>query len=125
MPGPAGHYSGVFEPKVAGPYEVDVEAKLDEQTLTAEKIKVEVGRPNLEFEKLDLDEKMLAKIAAEAHGRYRHITTADQLIEQLDSTLRKRTEPKKIELYWPTFFWMFFVGVVTIEWVLRRRFQLR
>ena len=43
----------------------------------------------------------------------------------LDSTLRKRTEPKKIELYWPTFFWMFFVGVVTIEWVLRRRYQLR
>ena len=125
VPGPAGHYSGVFEPKVAGPYEVEVEATLDEQTLTAEKLKVEVGRPNLEFEKLDLDEKMLSKIAAEAHGRYRHITTADQLIDQLDSTLRKRTEPKRIELYWPTFFWMFFVGVVTIEWVLRRRFQLR
>ena len=91
----------------------------------AEKIKVEVGRPNLEFEKLDLDEKMLSKIAAEAHGRYRHITTAGQIVYQLDSTLRKRTEPKKIELYWPTFYWMFFVGVVTIEWVMRRRFQLR
>jgi len=125
VPGPAGHYSGTFEPKVAGPYEIEVAAELDEQTLTGEKIKVEVGRPNLEFEKLDLDEKTLAKIAAEADGRYVHITTADHLIDQLDSTVRKRQVDLQTKLYWPPIFWLLFVGVVTMEWVLRRRFQLR
>ena len=38
---------------------------------------VDVGRPNLEFEKLDLDEKMLGRIAADTDGRYMHISTAD------------------------------------------------
>ena len=53
-----------FEPRRAGRYEVGVEARLGELTFTSEKLSVEVGRPNLEFERLDLDEKMLAAIAA-------------------------------------------------------------
>ncbi len=66
---------------------------------------VEVGRPNLEFEKLDLDEKMLAKIAADTGGRYVHITTADHLIDQLDRTQRKKTSTIEQPLYWPPGFW--------------------
>ncbi len=125
VPGPAGHYSGSFEPKEAGSYEIEIEAQLADQTLKCEKMKVEVGRPNLEFEKLDLDEKMLSKIAAEAHGRYVHITTADRLVDQLDSTVRKRQVDLETPLYWPPGFWALFVGVVTLEWILRRKFQLR
>ena len=59
VPGPPGHYAGVFEPRLAGRYELAVEARLGELALNAEKLSVEVGRPNLEFERLDLDEKML------------------------------------------------------------------
>lgn len=125
IPGPAGHYSGTLEPKEAGPYEIEVEAQLADQALTAEKLKIEVGRPNLEFEKLDLDEKMLAQIAAEAKGRYMHITAADRLIDQLDTAVRKRQMELQTKLYWPPGFWALFVLVLTVEWVLRRRFQLR
>lgn len=126
VPGPAGHYSGTFEPTVAGSYEIEVTAQIGEKAVTCqEKLKIEVGRPNLEFEKLDLDEKTLSKIAAEARGRYVHITTSDHLIDQLDSTVRKREVDLQTKLYWPPIFWLLFVGVVTTEWVLRRRFQLR
>ena len=125
VPGPGGHYSGALEPKTAGTYEIEVEARLGEETLVTEKMAVEVGRPNMEFEKLDLDEKMLAGIASDTGGRYVHITTADYLIDQLDRTQRKAREYTRVKLYRPLPFWLLFVGVLTIEWILRRRFQLR
>ncbi|MFZ5831320.1 MAG: glutamine amidotransferase [Planctomycetota bacterium] len=125
VPGPSGHYSGAFEPKAAGSYEVVIEAKVGDQTVESEKLAVEVGRPNLEFEKLDLDEQMLSQIAADTGGRYLHITAADHLIDQLDRTARKRREYFETELYWPPAFWTLFVAVITTEWLLRRRYQLR
>lgn len=123
--GPGGHYGGQLTDAVNGNHEITVEAKLGEKTLTAEMLIVEVGRPNMEFEKLDLDEEMLGQIAADTGGRYVHITTADYLIEQLDRTQKKRREHLTIRLYWPPLFWVLFVGVLTGEWILRRRFQLR
>ncbi len=125
LPGPGGHYGGQLTDAVNGNHEITVEAKLGEKTLTAEVLIVEVGRPNMEFDKLDLDEEMLGQIASDTGGRYVHITTADYLIEQLDRTQRKRREHLTIRLYWPPLFWVLFVGVLTGEWILRRRFQLR
>ncbi len=123
--GPAGHYEGTFDPKAAGNYQFTVEARLGESTLTSEKFSFEVGRPGLEFEKLDLDEKTLARIAADSKGRYFHITTADLLLSQLDRSERKCSQYVERPLYSAPLFWTFFVGVVTVEWVLRRKYQLR
>lgn len=125
VPGPSGHYGGTFEPKTAGAYEILIEALVGKSTLTAEKLAFEVGRPMLEFEKLDLDEKMLRRIATEAGGRYVHITTADHLIEQLDRTVQRKRVRIERKLYSPPLYWMLFVGVLATEWILRRRFQLR
>jgi hypothetical protein len=86
---------------------------------------VEIGRPNLEFERLDLDEKTLGQIAAESGGRYFHISAGDYLIDQLDRTQRKKTLFVEHRLYWPPGFWAMFVLVLTTEWVLRRKYQLR
>jgi hypothetical protein len=124
-PGPGGRYIGTFEPSTAGSYEITLEAQLGELTLTSDKLAVEVGRPNLEFEKLDLDEKMLGRIAAGAGGRCVHISTASHLIDQLDRTQRKKRVYLERRLFWPPGFWFLFVGLLTIEWFLRRRFQLR
>ncbi|MBN2577494.1 MAG: VWA domain-containing protein [Pirellulales bacterium] len=123
--GPAGRYAGVYEPEVPGPFEFIVEAQLKETTLTSEKLTAEVGRPNLEFERLDLDEPMLKRIAAAAKGRYLHITTADLLLDQLNREKLKRTQYVEGRLYNPPLFWFLFVGVLTTEWILRRKYQLR
>lgn len=125
QPGSPGHYAGSFEPKEPGQYEVVVRATVGDASLEAEKIRVEVGRPNLEFEKLDLDEKLLQRVAADSGGRYVHISTADHLVDQLDKTQRRKRQDIERDLYWPPGFWMLFVGVLTIEWVLRKRWQLR
>jgi len=125
MPGPGGHYSAPYEPKASGTYELAVHARLGEMTLNAEKLIVEVGRPNLEFEKLDLNEESLAGIAAATGGRCVHISSAHQLIEQLDRSARKKRVFMERPLFSPLLFWGVFVGLLTTEWFLRRRFQLR
>ena len=124
-PGLRGRYAVTFEPKTAGRYEIVVEAKLGDTTLTSDKLPVDVGHPNLEFEKLDLNETLLSEIAADAGGRYVHITTADSLIEQLQRTERRERLALQQPLYWPPGFWALFVVVLSAEWILRRRFQLR
>ena len=125
VPGPGGHYGGTIEPRSAGSYSLIVEARIGELSLKSDKLAVEVGRPNLEFEKLDLDETMLGRIAADTGGRYAHISAADHLIDQLDRGQRKKTEYVEQQLYWPPGFWVLFVAVLTTEWILRRRYQLR
>ena len=123
--GPGGHYSGRFQSGETGSHEIVVEAQVGALGLAAGKIVVELGRPNLEFEKLDLDEKMLMQIAVASRGRYFHITTADSLIEQLDRTQKKKNVAIEQPLYSPPLCWLLFVGALTGEWLLRRRFQLR
>lgn len=124
-PGPGGHYQAEYQPRVPGGYRVVLRTKIGDQELASEELRFEVGRPNLEFERLDLDEKMLMQIAEQSGGRYVHISAADHLIDQLDRTQRKERIYLERRLYWPPGFWALFVAILTIEWLLRRRFQLR
>jgi uncharacterized membrane protein len=124
-PGVVGHYDAVYDPTSPGVYQFELSAKLGEVTLTAEKLAAEVGRQNLEFEKLDLDDKLLARLATYTKGRYLHISSADLLLDQLDRSKRNRSEFTEGKLYNPPLFWMLFVGIVALEWALRKKYQLR
>jgi uncharacterized membrane protein len=123
--GSAGSYQGTLEPQAPGSYEITVEARLRETTLRADKTTAEVGRPNLEFDRLDLDDEMLTKISAATGGHYYHISIADQLLGELDRREKRRHVSLEQPLYSPRLFWVLFVSVLATEWVLRRRFQLR
>jgi uncharacterized membrane protein len=123
--GSAGNYRGDFEPKTPGTYEIIVEAKLAGTVLKAEKVVTDVGRPNLEFDRLDLDEKTLTRIAETSGGRYRHISTADRLLDELDRKAQRRRVALEQPLSWPGPFWAAFVGLLAVEWVVRKRYQLR
>ena len=125
VPGPDGNYAADFEPATPGQFEITPSARAGTTDLVGEPILVEVGRPAMEFERLDLDDELLARIAADTGGRYHHIATADRLIEQLDRSQRERREYLEVPLYRPPLFWLLFVCILTTEWVLRRRFQLR
>ena len=102
-----------------------VEARLGELALNSEKVSVEVGRPNLEFERLDLDEKTLAAIASSTGGRFVSLSAADHFIDQLSRDKHKKTVIVERQLYWPPAIWTLFVAIVTTEWIVRRRYQLR
>ncbi|MDR1963991.1 MAG: hypothetical protein LBQ50_09455 [Planctomycetaceae bacterium] len=125
--GTPGKYIGTYELKTIGQQEMKVTAKVDGLVLNAsEKMIFDVGRPNMEFDRLDLNEELMTKIAdASGNGRYSHITTADFLIDQLNRDVTKRKVIEQIPLAPPLLFWAIFVTLLTIEWVLRRRYHLR
>jgi uncharacterized membrane protein len=124
--GTPGKYTGIYEPKTIGQQEIKVTAKMDGLTLNApEKMIFDVGRPNMEFDRLDLNEELMTQIADASGGRYSHITTADFLIDQLNRDVTKRKVIEQISLAPPLSFWAIFVVLLTIEWVLRRRYHLR
>jgi uncharacterized membrane protein len=123
--GPSGNYHASYEPKRPGKYEITVEAKVGGSNLAAEKLIVEVGSANLEFDHLDLDEKTLSRIAEAGGGRYAHLSTADRVIEDLDRRAQRRRVYLEGRLYWPPLFWVLIVGLLATEWGLRKRNQLR
>ena len=123
--GPAGHFAAVFDPPRSGRYAITVTAQVDKKQMTADKLQVDVGRPNLEFDRLDLDEKTLVAIANESGGQYLHIALGDRLVERLERSYQRQLVQYEVPLAWPPLLWFVFVGVLTSEWLLRRRFQLR
>jgi uncharacterized membrane protein len=124
--GTPGKYSGNYEPNSIGQHGIKVAAKIDALQLTApEKIIIDVGRPNMEFDRLDLNEDLMTKIADVSGGRYAHITTADFIIDQLNRDVTKRNVVEQVPLAPPFMFWLVFVVLLTIEWVLRRKYHLR
>jgi hypothetical protein len=125
LAGPAGNYRVVFEPPQTGRYTIKVMAPLTTGFLKADPLAIEVGRPNLEFDRLGLDDKTLAAIARASKGQYAHVSTADRLIDQLRRRQQSRLIQYEVRLYWPPLLWLAFVGVLTTEWIMRRKYMLR
>ncbi len=112
-------------PKSPGTYQVLVEAEIDGKKEMAEPILVEVASSNLEFAKLNLNSDLLEDMAQRGKGRYFHISTADELLEILQKTEQSRRVFLEQPLYFPKIFWFVLVGVLVLEWLLRKRYQLR
>lgn len=123
--GSPGRYRGDLDPQSPGSYEFLVEARLGVELLKADGVVVEVGRPNLEYDRLDLDVKTLQRIADASGGRYRHVTTADALLDELDRKAERRRLAFEQPLSWPGPFWAAFVGLLAAEWFVRKRSHLR
>lgn len=126
IPANKGKYVGVYTPQTTGRLEVKVAAELDGGNYPApEKMILEIGRPNMEFDRLDLNESLMMQIANATGGRYSHITAADHLVEQLNRAVLKRKIIETIHLAPPLFLWILFVTFLSVEWLARKRFHLR
>jgi hypothetical protein len=123
--GSLGSYRGSLGARPPGNYRAQVEAALGDQTLRADELAAEVGRPNLEFDRLDLDDQTLGRIAEASGGQYRHLSVADRLIEELDRSRQRRKVAREIPLAQPGSYWTLVVGLLAAEWIVRRRLQLR
>ncbi len=123
--GPDGNYRTVVQPPGVGRCEILVSAKAGTLELSAEALEVDVGRPYLEFDQLDLDEQKLVAMANESGGRYLHVSLADRLTDWLQERHQRQLVEYEVPLAWPPLLWCAFVGVLSAEWLLRRRYQLR
>lgn len=123
--GATGQYQATLTARPPGVYEIEVTAGLGDLALKAAPIAAEVGRPNLEFDRLDLDEATLGKMTAASGGQYRHISAAESLLTLLDRSERLRRVAWERPLAEPRLGWALVVGLLAAEWALRKRSQLR
>ena len=90
-------------------------------------LRFQVGRPNLEFDRLDIDEALLKRIARETGGRYVRLYDVASVIQGLRRARRERTVQGRFAFCGPSReVWVFlaFVFLIAAEWILRKRYQL-
>jgi uncharacterized membrane protein len=128
-PGTTGEYTASFTPPEPGDYQVVV-AALNPETNALygqAEVRFQVGRPNLEFDRLDLNEALLRRLAQETGGRYLDLYDVATVIQDLRRARREKTAAVRLnfipERHVP---WTFalFVLIITVEWIVRKRYQL-
>jgi uncharacterized membrane protein len=121
----SGTYAGRHTPQQAGLYKVRVKAQSEGNELGAATLQVQVGNPTKEYGRLAVDEATLQAVADATGGRYVHIARAGRLFETLASEQREQQVLREQPLYNSPLFWLLFVGLITGEWMLRRKYRLR
>jgi len=131
-PGSNGEYEAEFVPPEPGAYKGEVTAKLKGNVLGKAKLRFQFGKSNLEFEKLDLNEETLKKLADLTGGKYCTLISLDRLASSLQRTLRTRTLYREID-FWNSsvmgispsvYVFIAFILLITIEWLSRKRWHL-
>jgi len=119
-----GDYRASFTPEAPGEYAFTIAATLGEERLGEAADVFSVGRRKIEFERLDLDERLLGRLARATGGRYAPLTAAGALLESLRAEAIARRRRVEIEVWNAPAAFLLFLGLVTAEWILRKRLHL-
>ena len=119
-----GNYEVSFDPEESGKYAVKVAAVEAGVPVGDTTVTFNVGRPNLEYEELDLNDDVLRRIAGDSGGRYYYLSNVNELLLDLaaEQEATRITGYRKF-YHLPAIFFIF-IALLTAEWVLRRTWQL-
>lgn len=125
-----GTYLGSYTPDESGLYAVTVRASANASGMRSTEIDraelhVQVGNPSREFDRLQLDETTLQAIADASGGRYVHVARAERLFDMLVNEQQAQRILLEQRLYSPPLFWLVCIGLITTEWLLRRKYRLK
>jgi len=124
LPRSRGQYEVTFEPPVPGTYSMTVVAAEKGEPLGDTTVSFQVGKPNLELERLDLNEDLLRRLAQQTRGEYLSLANVGRLEQQLTSSEHVKRISKQRPLYDTGLFFFLFIALLTVEWSLRKRWQL-
>ena len=119
-----GEFTTEFDRRDPGKYTMDVEAGVEGKVLGKASLKFEIAEPIHEFDKLDIDEDMLKKIADNTGGRYFSIINVEQVADVLEQRLNEKSLHIEFPLWNGPLFFLLFIGLITGEWLLRKARQL-
>jgi hypothetical protein len=112
-------YRGEFIAPAAMLYNISVET--DPQTT----LEVSVSEPKFEFGETAMNEPLLKDLAASTGGHY----FREENLQQLPDTISAKTEhvqsPLEVELWASPLYFLLMLGVITLEWVLRKMSHLK
>jgi uncharacterized membrane protein len=121
----AGRFSTVFVPEQPGAYHVQVEATRGHERLGTSDRWMLVGAADREFADPRLNETWLRRVARITGGRYLNARDAGRVSEWLQEAARQRAQPERRDLWHQPWAISLIILLLSIEWVLRRRWGLR
>ena len=116
-----GEFRGSFLPAHDGPYEVEIEAVSGDRELRAPPLHIEAGVLDDELRSGAMRENLLRRIATETGGQFYTMDRLDGLPEALLYTDRGTVVQEERDLWDLPLFFFLLVGLLSAEWLLRRR----
>lgn len=109
----------------SGRYVFELEASLADQPLESYQKTIVVGTRLNEGAKLEVDHAFLSSLAAQAGGRYFRENEFENLIGMLRTQILSRVVSMEIPLIEDNgIYILIFIGILILEWVIRRRMNL-
>ena len=116
-----GEFRGSFLPAHDGPYEVQIEAVSGDRELRAPPLHIQAGVLDDELRSGAMRENLLRRIATETGGQFYTMDRLDGLPEALLYTERGTVVQEERDLWDLPLFFFLLVGLLSAEWLLRRR----
>jgi uncharacterized membrane protein len=123
--GTAGRFVGTFTPPEAGLYRVHAGARRSQEPLGEADRWFYVGGADREFADPRLNEGFLRRIARETGGQYLRAAEAGKVVSLLQQAVPQNLEPERRDLWHEPWAFAVMIGLLSSEWVLRRRWGLR
>jgi hypothetical protein len=125
-----GLYRTRWQPERAGTYTVKVTAAdARGEPLGEDSLEATVAEPSRETDRLARDTATLRTVAEATRGRYVELAALPEVVDELIAAQARRLRPAPeathVELYNFTALFAVFVGLLTAEWLIRRRWQLQ
>ncbi len=121
-----GQYQGSYLPERQGPYEFHLEVRLDSQNqeaplLRPPPIQVEVGVLDDELRSGAMRGELLRRIARETGGEFHEPNSVSGLTQALEHTDRGTVAEEERDLWDLPVVFLLVVGLLSTEWLVRRR----
>lgn len=124
-----GAFAGIYQPTEPGKYRVKVIA-VDSHGLTLgiDELHVTVAPHQSEMDRLGRDVQTLQMIGQTSSGMYADISRLPELVDEIIHRQASRSggpqQAQDVPLYNFTILFLLFAGLITVEWLLRRNWQL-
>ncbi len=116
-----GQYSAPFKADEPGVYEVSAEAAQGSKSLGSAKANFRVGDSNDEFHNASMNSQLLKRISQETGGRYYTPQAARYLPQDISYVDSGSSLVEEKELWDMPFLFLLLAGMISTEWVIRKR----
>lgn len=123
--GAPGRFTATFRPDREGLYRVHAEARRGTTDLGTADRWMYVGGADREFTDPRLNEPVLRRLARRSGGRYLAAADAARIVPLLQSALPQSIVPEPRDLWHEPWAFACVIGLLSAEWILRRRWGLR
>jgi uncharacterized membrane protein len=122
-----GMYTRNFMPPVSGRYHVVFTAARHGKKLGTDSTDFDVSAPVGEMDKLAAEPQILERIASITRGSYSELSGINALARRLKASISADNQVRRtaFPLYDNKLFFILFVASLTLEWFLRRKWQLQ